>query len=102
MISRSDILDETLDRLELKVRTHDALRTRFGKDTMVRELVMMSALDLQELLKPYHGHPSILVTDIEDGLQRAGYTLGTSWSDLPPSKYAIVRNPARMKAHKPG
>ncbi len=101
MVPRDDILDEQIDRLELRVRTLEALTKRFGESTLVREVVMLSTDDVTELLRPYHYRPSIFVRDIQDSLEKYRLSLAMSWSELPPSRYAIVRNPARMRAYVP-
>lgn len=97
----NDILDERENRLELKVVTHTVLLQRFGPDVLVRELVMMDPNELRMMLKHFSGRPGALVRDLEDALAKHGWKIGTSWSELPPSKHPQVRNPAQMKAYRP-
>lgn len=97
----ADILDEETTRLELTLRTHDVLAKRFGPHILVRELAMLSEEVVREQLLPYHRYPQAFVADINIGFEKHGLSLGMSWTDLPPSKHAVVRNPQQMIAHVP-
>ena len=97
--STEEILDETIDQLELSVRSVIALKKRFGDKVLVREIVMLSEEQLIRLLKPFHKYPRIFVTDINKALLPYRISLGTSWAELPHSRHTIVRNPRQMEDH---
>ncbi len=100
MYSKQEILDFGIDRLELSVRTVHALRKRFGEHILIRELVTLNEAQIKTELKHFHKHSKIFVKDINAGLAKHSFSLGTSWADLPPSKHAVVRNPQQMCAYK--
>lgn len=99
--SRAEILDESIDRLELTVRSTIALRKRFGEHVLVRELAMLSEDHVLRMLRPYHRYASIFVKDINVALAPYQLSLGTKWSEMPPSKHRVVRNPKQMEDHRP-
>jgi len=96
MYSRQEILDEEVDRLELTVRTGIALRQRFGEHILVRELAMMNEEQILAELLIHHKNAKTFVNDINAALAKYGWALGTSWSDMPPSRHTTVRNPQQM------
>jgi hypothetical protein len=99
-MTRDEILDEEITTLELSVRTLTALRKRFGTRMLIRELAMLNEDLMRAELGTYHKFPNVFVTDINTALAKHGLALGTSWSDMPPSNHAVVRNPQQMCAKR--
>lgn len=95
-MTRDEILDQDINRLELFVRTVTALRKRFGERVLIRELAMLSEDQIRAELVTYHKLPNVFVTDINAALAKRGIALGTSWADMPPSTHSVVRNPQQM------
>lgn len=99
--TKAEILDETIDRLELSVRTAYALTRRFGPQVLVREVAMLSEEQIMRLLKPYSKQTRRFVTDINLSLAPYDLCLGKSWADLGVSRHSVVRNPKQMEDHIP-
>jgi hypothetical protein len=99
--SKAEILDESIDRLELAVRTAHALKHRFGEQVLVREVAMLSEEHIVRMLKSYRKYPRRFAADINMALAPYDLGLGKKWAELPPSRHSVVRNPKQMEDHVP-
>ena len=85
MNTLDDPLDESIDRLAMKTRTRTCLRTLYGADTTIREIITIPLPNLTDDVRKRHARPGIVINDLAEALRDKGWLLGSDPLSLTPS-----------------